>query len=127
MRRIFAIALVLTVFLPSLAFARAQYRCGMDGKVRGHACCPAKHHRDALPGSSVTATSCCKVLPAHEAAPLPAVAGASQESYSAPPCTVALDCSVPLVSGAASAVPYHASDPPARGASLFVRHCALLL
>jgi len=128
MRRILAIALVLTAFLPSIAFARAQYRCASDGRIREHCCCPTKHHGHAAPASAVTATSCCAIIPAHEAAAAPAVASARHESISPPPVTAApLDFAAPLVPATASTLPPRGSGPPERGASLFVRHCALLL
>lgn len=131
MRRIFAIALLLTVFLPSIAFARTAYLCGIDGKSRAHCCCPDDEQdgQDATPITSARPTSCCEVQPGHAATVAPAEVKALNDRADAPlPIAAALVATIaPPPTLARTVTTYASQAPPDPGTALFVRHCSFLL
>ena len=129
MRRVVLSLLLMAVLLPSQAFARIAYLCGMDGKVRTSCCCPAKaQKRDAIPQTSIKGASCCEV-----SASVPEKAAATN------PPTASVEVDAPFVAVltlAPAALPRHraamfaprAHAPPAPpDRSLFASQCALLL
>jgi hypothetical protein len=130
-RRIALTVVALMVLLPSVAFARSEYLCRLDGQVRLACCCPAKAPAHEAPGPTSVREACCRTV--FEAAPsrvqlatedstagsrslLPAFV-AFGPAYAAEPTT-----RVPVVAPLPRAM-----APPDRGQDLFVRHCALLL
>lgn len=129
MRRILPLVLVLAVFWPSIAFARAEFQCLIDGKTRTHCCCP-KPAKDAPPATSVRASSCCNVTPARPATVAAADTRAAREQMAVtatalvPPPPIIVPAPGPV---AGPAIVNHALAPPDAGPALFARHCALLL
>jgi hypothetical protein len=124
-RRVFLIVLALTVFLPSMAFAR--FLCRTDGQVRDHCCCAHKKHEQPLtPGAR--AASCCDVTPAKLTTAAPAER-TTRDQIDASPVAVAAPIAAPSMPTTTRMwIAARSTAPPEpSGPSLFARHCALLL
>lgn len=122
---------MLAVVLPSTAFARTEYLCSMDGKVRSSCCCPAKAEktkRESAPVQTIRIACCCEVSTV-ELTKSPSVDGPKAHAHAAPKL-IAVLVAPQLAVVSESFIPKIAEQalgPPTSARSLFARHCALLL
>ena len=126
-RRIVLTLLTLAVLLPSSAFARTSFLCGMDGKVRQACCCPSKQKKhEAPPASTIRASCCCSIT---TIAPVTTPPATSEAKAAPVPPMVAIVTVPPAVPSQIQRVTVapRSLAPPDPERSLFVRHCALLL
>jgi hypothetical protein len=131
-RKILPAIFALAVLLPAAAFARAEYLCRLDGRVRSSCCCPIKAQKAQqreVPGSaSVRRASCCTVSQG-------ALAGAQTAEASKPEprphaswsAVAPVPAFAPLRIAAAAAPRPPQTAPPDPARELFARNCALLL
>jgi hypothetical protein len=130
-RRILPTVFALMVLLPSVAFARSEYLCRLDGQVRSSCCCPTKVQKHEAPRpASVREACCCTIVEATPSRAQPATAGSANDLRSH---LVVLVADVPVHAAlpppviAGSATWPHATAPPGHSRDLFARHCAFLL
>jgi len=128
-RRVVLSLLMLAVLLPSAAFARTEYLCRMDGRIRSSCCCAGKtkpRTDDSNRSTTIRGAACCDVS---TVAPTRTVAIHQADSVWSPPELVAtaIDPAWPVASTALAPVELRALEPPPPKPDLFARHCALLL
>jgi len=127
-RRVITILLLLAVFLPSMALARAQHLCG-NHLVRKACCCPPKRVKhDPGPQVPTMQRECCSI---EQGAPItpPVAEQVSAQGTPAPIAIVVRTSAVPVaLQLTAHAVVPRAQAPPRRATrSLFSQRCALLV
>ena len=128
MRRVVLTLLTLAVLLPSSAFARTNFLCSMDGKIRQACCCPSKQKKhEAPPVSSIRANCCCSITTVAPVTTPPATNEAKAAPVSPPMVAIVATPPAMLSQIARVAVAPRSLAPPDPERSLFVRHCALLL
>jgi hypothetical protein len=130
-RRILVTVFALMVLLPSIAFARSQYRCRFDGQVRSSCCCPATAQPHEAPGpAAMRAACCCTVLEVAPSRAQPATEDNRDGSRSHLPAFVAwvsAYAAAPMTIVSVAPPRPRSMAPPDRGQALFVRHCSFLL
>ena len=130
-RRVVLTILMLTVLLPSAAFAGVRYLCAIDGHVRSACCCPGKTHkqeRNAEPQTEMRSTCCCKVSTTTPTV-APQVKHEETTRYGMAPAPVALPVVVTELPARDRAIVARRIDPkpPQPDRTLYMRNCALLL
>jgi hypothetical protein len=123
-RRVTLTLLALVVFLPSMAFARAQFLCDVDLIVRDTCCCPPKKAK--LPAHApAMRRECCKIEK-HTAAAAPLATVGTSSTWMPVAIVQATASMMPPIRHITFSVVPRAQAPPLER-SLFSQHCALLV